>query len=47
MAPFDMWCADYFHHKGNTYLVMVDWFSGWIDMVKTPPGITLSQTPYH
>ena len=43
-ALFDMWCTDYFHHEGNTNLVMVDRFSGWIDVVKTPLGTAASGT---
>ena len=27
--PFQSLCADYFHHKGHTYAVIVDRLSGW------------------
>lgn len=27
--PFSAICADYFHHAGSSYLVVVDRFSGW------------------
>ena len=39
-----MWCADYFHHKGNVYLVMLDHFLGWIDVVQTSAGSNQSGT---
>ena len=27
--PFQHICADFFHHEGSTYLVLVDRYSGW------------------
>ena len=27
--PFQHICADFFHHDGAAYLVLVDWYSGW------------------
>lgn len=27
--PFQSICADYFHHKGHSYVVIIDRFSGW------------------
>ena len=27
--PFQSLCADFFHHKGHTYVVIVDRYSGW------------------
>ena len=41
-APFDVWCTNFSYHKGNMYLVMVDRFLGWIDVVNTPLGSSVS-----
>ena len=38
--PFQCICADYFHYKGHTYLVIVDRYSNWPIMVRAEGGAT-------
>ena len=38
--PFQSLCADYFHHKGHTYVVIVDRFSGWPIVERSTNGAT-------
>ena len=38
--PFQSLCADYFHHKGYTYVVIVDRFSGWPIVERSTNGAT-------
>jgi len=38
--PFQSLCADYFHHKGHTYVVIVDRFSGWPVVERSTHGAT-------
>ncbi len=36
--PFQHLCADYFHHEGASYLVLVDRYSGWPIVTKVADG---------
>lgn len=36
--PFQMICADYFHYKGNNYIVVVDRYSNWPCVMKVAGG---------
>ncbi|XP_033112599.1 uncharacterized protein K02A2.6-like [Anneissia japonica] len=36
--PFKCICADFFHHKGNSYLVIVDKYSNWPIIERTSDG---------
>ena len=38
--PFQCVCADYFSHKGKSYLVLVDRYSNWPIVEKVPDGST-------
>ena len=38
--PFQLICADFFHHKGNYYLVVVDRYSNWPVVDKAENGST-------
>ena len=38
--PFQCLCADYFHHKGHNYVVIVDRFSGWPIVERSSNGAT-------
>ena len=38
--PFQMICADFFSYKGNSYLIIVDRYSGWPIVRKTQDGST-------
>ena len=38
--PFQHICADYFHHEGSAYLVLVDRYSGWPIVAPAQNGAT-------
>lgn len=38
--PFQCLCADFFHHKGTNYLVIVDRYSNWPIVEKSSDGAT-------
>ena len=38
--PFQHICADYFHHEGSAYLVLVDRYSGWPIVAPAQGGAT-------
>lgn len=38
--PFQMICADFFHYRGNPYLIIVDRYSGWPIVKRAQEGAT-------